>query len=119
MVGGWVGAINIKDQLSPIEIETGTEFAKILLVKWGKIFFSKIERQYRLLNLGLLKPKFYLSNILLSKRKKCFFGAQRNSLINLYEISFSKIQIIFLAVHLRELFFFEITTYQLSKYAFI
>ena len=24
--GGWVGEINNKDQLSPIEIETGTEF---------------------------------------------------------------------------------------------
>ena len=26
--GWWVGEINIKDQLSPIEIETGTEFGK-------------------------------------------------------------------------------------------
>ena len=28
VVGGWVGEINTKDQLSPIEIETGTEFGK-------------------------------------------------------------------------------------------
>ena len=27
-VGGWVGEIENKDQLSPIEIETGTEFGK-------------------------------------------------------------------------------------------
>ena len=34
--GGWVGEINIKDQLSPIEIETGTEFGNITL------FFDQI-----------------------------------------------------------------------------
>ena len=36
-VGGWVWEVNIKDQLSPIEIETGTEFGNMILSKTIKV----------------------------------------------------------------------------------
>ena len=55
---------------------------------------------------------------LLSKKKKSFLH-QIIFFIYLNEISFSKIRSIILAVKLRELFFFEITTNKPVKYAFI